>query len=189
MRPAVAGQYGRMDHPRHAADLYETPPEAVEMLLRHVPLEGPVLEPSAGHGAIVRELRRNGLQVRAFDLHDHGAEPALGIETGFDFLSMTSMSGCRSIVMNPPFKDAEAHVRHALGLLPRRGTLAILLRMTWIAAKARADLLKHYHMAIIAGRLKMLPPEAQDRGHGGTTDFTWFVMGPAQVKGTCWLRA
>ena len=29
----------------------------------------------------------------------------------------------------------------------------------------------------------MLPPEAQDRGHGGTTDFTWFVMGPATVKG------
>ena len=38
MTRAVAGQHGRMDHRRHAADLYETPPEAVEMLLRHVPL-------------------------------------------------------------------------------------------------------------------------------------------------------
>ena len=75
------------------------------MLLRHMTLEGPVLEPSAGRGAIVRELRRHGLQVRASDLHDHGAEPDLGIETGVDFLSMTSMSGCRSIVMNPPFKE------------------------------------------------------------------------------------
>ena len=36
MSPAVAGQYGRMDHPRHAADLYEAPPEAVAMLLRHM---------------------------------------------------------------------------------------------------------------------------------------------------------
>ena len=176
MRPAVAGQYGRMDHPRHAADLYETPPEAVEMLLRHVPLEGPVLEPSAGRGAIVRELRRNGLQVRAFDFHDHGAEPALGIETCIDFLSMTSMSGCRSIVMNPPFKDAEAHVRHALQLLPECGTLAVLLRSVWINAIRRADLLKHCHVEIIAGRLKMLPPSAQDRGHSGTTDFAWFIM-------------
>ena len=189
MRPAVAGQYGRMDHPRHAADLYETPAAAVEMLLRHVPLRSPVLEPSAGRGAIVRQLRRHGLEVHSSDLHDHQAEAGLEIETGVDFLSMTSMSGCRSVVMNPPFRDAEAHVRHALSLLPRRGTLAVLLRMTWIAAKARADLLKHYHMAIIAGRLKMLPPEAQDRGHGGTTDFTWFVMGPAAVKGTCWVRA
>jgi hypothetical protein len=148
MRPAVAGQYGRMDHPRHAADLYETPPGAVDMLLHHLPLHGPVLEPSAGRDAIVRELRRNGLEVQACDLYDHGAEPALRIETGLDFLSMTSTSGCRSIVMNPPFKDAEAHVRHALQLLPDRGTLAVLLRMTWIAAKARADLLKHCQMAI-----------------------------------------
>src|SRR5262245_8777949 len=116
--PAIAGQYGRMDHPRHAADLYETSVEAVQMLLHHVPLQGPVLEPSAGRGAIVKELRRAGLQVYAYDLHDHSAEAALGIETGVDFLSMSSMSGCRSIVMNPPFKDSESHVRHALQLLP-----------------------------------------------------------------------
>jgi hypothetical protein len=176
MRPAVAGQYGRMDHPRHAADLYETPPEAVEMLLRHVPLQSPVLEPSAGRGAIVAALRRPGLEVRASELYDHGADPALMIETGVDFLFMTSTSGCRSIVMNPPFKDAEAHVRHALQLLPDRGTLAVLLRMTWNAAKGRADLLGHIHAQVIAGRLKMLPPGALDCGHGGTTDFAWFIM-------------
>ena len=86
------------------------------------------------------------------------------------------MLGCRSIVMNPPFKDAEAHVRHALQLLPEDGTLAVLLRMTWIAAKGRADLLQHCHTALIAGRLKMLPPGAQDRGHSGTTDFAWLIM-------------
>jgi len=178
MRPAVAGQYGRMDHPRHAADLYETSPDAVEMLLRHVPLQGPVLEPSAGRGAIVRELRKSGLEVHASDLHDHQAERALGIETGMDFLSMSSTSGCRSIVMNPPFKGADAHVRHALQLLPDGGTLAVLLRMNWIAAKGRADLLEHCHMEIIAGRLKMLPPGAIDRGHSGTTDFSWFIFRP-----------
>ena len=188
MRPAVAGQYGRMDHPRHAADLYETPALAVEMLLRHTVLHGPVLEPSAGRGAIVRELRRHGLQVHAADLHDHQAEARLGIETGINFLSTTSMSGCRSVVMNPPFKDADAHVRHALQLLPDGGTLAVLLRMTWIAAKARADLLKHCHTAIIAGRLKMLPPGAQDRGHGGTTDFAWFIMSREIVSATRLVR-
>ena len=78
MRPTVAGQYGRMDHPRHAADLYETPPEAVEMLLRHVPLQGPVLEPSAGRGAIVAALRRQGAAGTASDLYDHGQNPPLG---------------------------------------------------------------------------------------------------------------
>jgi hypothetical protein len=173
-----------MDHPRHAADLYETPPCATQMLLHHVALQGPVLEPSAGRGAIVRELRHSGLEVHASDLYDHRAEAALEIRTGIDFLSVTSMSGCRSIVMNPPFKDAESHVRHALQLLPNDGALAVLLRMTWIAAKGRADLLKHCHTAIIAGRLKMLPPGARDHGHGGTTDFAWFIMSRETVNAT-----
>jgi hypothetical protein len=82
-----------MDHPRHAADLYETPPEAIDMLLRHMTLEGPVLEPSAGRGAIVRESRRNGLEVHASDLYDHQAEAVRGIETGVDFLSIGVPAG------------------------------------------------------------------------------------------------
>ena len=184
MRGVVAGQYGRMDHARQAADLYETPPNAIDMLLRHMTLEGPVLEPSAGRGAIARELRRHGLKVRASDLHDHGAEPDLGIETGVDFLSKTSTSGCRSIVMNPPFKASEQHVRHALRLLPDHGTLAVLLRTVWINAKGRADLLPHIHLEVIAGRLKMLPPGAQDLGHNGTTDFAWFIMRREIVEAT-----
>ena len=63
-----------------------------------------------------------------------------------------------------------------LQLLPDRGTLAVLLRVSWMNAKGRSDLLKHYHDIIVAGRLKMLPPGTQDRGHGGTTDFAWFIM-------------
>jgi hypothetical protein len=46
-------------------------------------------------------------------------------------------------------------MRHALQLLPDRGTLAVLLRMTWIAAKGRADLLKHCHTAIIVGLMSV----------------------------------
>ena len=188
-RSAVAGSFGRMDHPRHDADLYETPAEAIDMLLRHVPVSGPVLEPSAGRGAIVRELRRHGLKVHASDLYDHKADPRLGIKTGVDFLKATTLFGCRSGVMNPPFKDAERHVRHALRLLPDGGTLAVLLRMNWRAAKGRADLLPYIHTEVIAGRLKMLPPGAIDRGHGGTTDFSWFVFGRQAVKGSRIIRA
>ena len=63
MRGAVPGQYGRMDGPRHPVDLYETQPEAVDMLFSHVHLSGPILEPSAGRGAIVNILRRHGVEV------------------------------------------------------------------------------------------------------------------------------
>jgi hypothetical protein len=66
--------------------------------------------------------------------------------------------------------------------------LAVQLRMTWIAAMARADLLRHCHVEIIAGRLKMLPPGARDRGHGGTTDFSWFIMRREIVQATRLVR-
>ena len=91
--------------------------------------------------------------------------------------------------MNPPFKDSEQHVRHALRLLPDDGMLAALLRMNWRAAKGRADLLPHVHLEVIAGRLKMLPPGAVDRGHGGTTDFSWFVFRRQTVKASRIIRA
>ena len=98
------------------------------------------LEPSAGRGAIVKELRRHGLKVHASDLYDHKADPELRIKTGVDFLKTTTLFGCRAIIMNPPFKESEQHVRHALRLLPDDGMLAALLRMNWRAAKGRADL-------------------------------------------------
>ena len=159
------------------------------MLLRHVRVAGPVLEPSAGRGAIVKELLRHGLKVHASDLYDHKADPKLRIKPGVDFLKATTLFGCRAIIMNPPFKDAEQHVRHALRLLPDDGTLAVLLRMNWRAAKSRADLLPYVHVEVIVGRLKMLPPGVVDRGHGGTTDFSWFVFGRQTVQATRIIRA
>lgn len=65
-----------MDGPRQAVDLYETAPEAVGMLLRHVPLRGPILEPSAErvfvptafsalHGAILLLVTHSMRQLRS----------------------------------------------------------------------------------------------------------------------------
>ena len=63
--------------------------------------------------------------------------------------------------------------------------LAVLLRTNWITAKSRADLLKHCQTEIIAGRLKMLPPDVEDLGHSGTMDFSWFIMSrEVAVNGT-----
>mgnify|MGYP006267064197 CR=1 FL=1 len=188
-RIAAPGQYGRMDAPRHPVDLYETDPSAVEMLLRHVPLKGPILEPSAGRGAIVRVLRAQGHTVLASDLYDHGAAPALGIKTGVDFLSMRPSDRHHDIVMNPPFKDADRHVRHALGLLPEGGKLAVLLRMAWMAAKRRADLLARLERQVICGRLRMPPADTIDKGVGGMVDFAWLVFGKTAVDDPLIVRA
>ena len=83
-----------------------------------------------------------------------------------------------SVVLNPPYKDADKHVRHALMIVPEDGVVCVLLRLTWIAAKKRADLLPYIEKIIIVGRIKMLPPDVKDKGHGGTVDFAWFVFKP-----------
>jgi hypothetical protein len=62
----------RAPHSERGADLYETPAEAVEALLRHVEVPRCVWEPAAGRGAIVRVLQRTGHEVDATDLCDYG---------------------------------------------------------------------------------------------------------------------
>ena len=161
---------------RDPVDFYQSPEIAVDMLLEHTPLTGPILEPSAGLGALVRPLRRHGFTVTAYDLTDHGIISGEGIKTGVDFLAQDDASGCVSVVLNPPYKDADKHVRHALKIAPQGGVVCVLLRLTWMAAKKRADLLPHIEKIIICGRLKMLPPNVVDKGHGGTVEFAWFIF-------------
>lgn len=189
-RPArpVAGSFGVMNNERHEADLYETPAAAVEMLLDNVWVRGAVLEPSAGRGAIANALRARGYYVIAYDLHEYPGSTA--VYPGTDFLQEPDTQGCKSIVMNPPYKDADKHVRHALKIVPEDGVVCALLRLTWMAAKKRADLLPHIEKIIICGRLKMLPPHAPDAGHSGTVDFAWFVFRPFRLPlGTVIVRA
>ena len=95
-------------------DLYETPPEAVRALLRVEPLPQRIWEPCAGRGAIVRELAAAGHEVCAMDLVAYeGADP--GIESGIDFLmEHRAPPGFACIVTNPPFKLADAFIRHGL---------------------------------------------------------------------------
>ena len=54
------------------SDLYETPPCAIEALLRVERLPHRLWEPAAGRGAIVNVLREHGHAVIASDVIDYG---------------------------------------------------------------------------------------------------------------------
>lgn len=90
-------------------------------------------EPHAGGGAFVRALRKAGCsEVMASDV-----DPACGWLIG-DFLSFPAPLGDTDwIVGNPPYSEAEAHVRRALDLQPRRGA-AFLLRLAFLESEKRA---------------------------------------------------
>jgi hypothetical protein len=106
-------------------------------------------EPSAGRGAIVRELLRMGardvdvVEIDAARLGRLSVGPAagLGLLLRGDFLRLTAddfSSRFDLIVMNPPFGAAEAHVAHALTLLKPGGVCAALLRLAFCAGAKRA---------------------------------------------------
>jgi hypothetical protein len=97
-------QVQRHSHAERGLDFYETPPCAVEALLRaeSVPLD--VWEPAAGRGAIVNVLRDRGHTVIASDIVDRGFR----LHFCRDFLAEIGMpAGVECILTNPPFKWAE----------------------------------------------------------------------------------
>jgi hypothetical protein len=138
-------------------DKYETPPDLCDFLVKtlvnggYIPkLEnetGLILEPSAGSGNFVEALYNNISQ--GWVVH------ALDIEVTQELIDKCPVTFERNfleykgakydvIVGNPPFSEAEAHIRHALTLLRPGGVLAYLLRLPTLESKQRIDLWKSF---------------------------------------------
>jgi hypothetical protein len=66
-----------------------------------VQVEGPILEPCAGRGHMVRELRAQGFVVRGADLYAYADSLVHDIKTGADVFDLKSLAGYRFIVTRP----------------------------------------------------------------------------------------
>jgi len=141
---------------RQDDDFYETPAWAVRAVLKHLPrLAGRrILEPSAGRGAIVRELIANGASpemITAVEPNEERAEMvrARGVQAvarPFESYGRPALGSFDLIIMNPPFSLAEQHIRLACerewqgGPLHSQGKVAALVRLAFLAeGKKRAD--------------------------------------------------
>jgi hypothetical protein len=160
-------------------DLYETPPEATLTLLRAEPLPPLIWEPCAGRGAIARILRAAGRTVVTHDLVAYeGADP--GIESGIDFLmERQAPIGCACVVTNPPFKLADAFIRHGLAL---GCDVIVLLRLMAIEGANRTDLMDTFCRRVHAG-IERLPQMHREGWEGpkqsnSGAPFAWFVFSP-----------
>lgn len=98
------GSYAKGDAlEREKDDFYPTPPEPIRALL-HAEINRlrdfeSVWDPSAGDGALVREMEAVGLTVHASDLIDRGA--GFQISDFYDFTAAPSLA----TVQNPPFQE------------------------------------------------------------------------------------
>ncbi len=109
---------------------FVTPSSVIDMMLSRIDLVGPVLEPSAGTGNIVRALADRGFPCVAIE-RDPVRRRGL-IDAGFtvddsvdDFLDYRPTVKFNTVVMNPPFENGSdaKHILHAFSVLNSGGQL------------------------------------------------------------------
>ena len=102
-----------------------------------------VLEPSAGEGAIAREIRRrtpdHTLHVCEIDPNNRAVLKTSGFElVGCDFLSSNLTGEYHIIVMNPPFDLYRKHIEKAFEYLAQGGRLVSVVPSGFLSCQNRA---------------------------------------------------
>jgi hypothetical protein len=158
-------------------DLYETPAPATRALLAVESLPPVIWEPACGPGAIVRVLRATGRTVIASDIVDYGCPDSSG---GVDFLK--AGLACDCVVTNPPYRDAEAFVRHAIALGASK--IVMLLRLAFLESSKRTPLLDSGMLArvhVFKERLPMMHRHGWSGPRASSAiPFAWFVWDRVQ---------
>lgn len=118
-------------------DFYPTPTDVIDRMLMDVDCaDKVVLEPSAGAGAIVDELKKRGARVIACEI-DPRFRKVLSSKCqviGDDFLKLTAerVSHVDYIIMNPPFSAVEKHIMHAYEIAPEGCNIVALCPSTML---------------------------------------------------------
>jgi hypothetical protein len=184
-----ATQSGRHPHSERGLDLYETPPCAVEALLRVENISYWIWEPCAGRGAIVNVLRDHGHAVIASDVCKYD----FPLHFYADFLDCSEAPpNVRTILTNPPFQIIDRFVAHALNLCPH---LIVLARLAFLESVKRTAILEHRGLARVHVFRSRLPMMHRDGWRGprasSSIPFAWFVWsrdhrGPTYIDRISW---
>jgi hypothetical protein len=179
---------------REALDFYATPQPLADAICDHLRAVAPteIIEPSAGHGPFVRAARRvwpdapicavDVSPERLPELSRAGADVVLVMDwCNFAAPEVTTR---KLIVGNPPFREAEAHIRSALTWMREGDTLAFLLRLNLLGSRSRVALWNETPLA------EVVPVVPRPSFTGGSTDATEYAVfvwrkgyeGPARLS-------
>lgn len=170
---------------RRADDFYATPSWATRAILADLFLlgrpRGRVLEPAAGDGAIVDELRAFGVpsdEIDAFELNPGRAAASNAICTDFLKIEPDPLYGL--VITNPPYSLALEFAQHGAKFVREGGELVLLTRLNWLASQRRASWLRDMTPSVY-----VLPKRPSFTGKGtDATDYAWMVWSRADT-GTC----
>lgn len=155
---------------RDAFDWYVEDAACVDKLLDAVSFVGPIYDPACGAGTIPTVCRRRGLIATGADIADRGFG-----ETGINFLD--DARSRMNIVSNPPYKDAERFILHALKVTKRK--IAMLVRLAFLESQGRYKRLFIPHppaqVLVFATRPSMPPGGTAVAAKGGKVAYCWCV--------------
>lgn len=172
---------------REALDFYATPQPLADAICYHISGCGiwrlnwhTVVEPSAGHGPFVRAARREfpGACVIAVDV-DPAKEPQLReagahivvIRDWRHYARAATVTGPTLVIGNPPFREAEAHIRDALAWMRDGDTLAFLLRLNLLGSRSRLPL---WNATPLAEVIPVVPRPSFTGGGSDATEYAVF---------------
>jgi len=152
---------------------YETPEWAVDAILKHEKLIGPVVDPCTGTGILAKAASRYTQEaIITIDIHNWGY-PLTHQE---DFLKYDdSLLGC-TVLMNPPFSKSTQFVTHAFTLKPRK--IICFQRFAWWESAQRRSFWDKYppnRVYICGNRATCWRHDIQDRRSSSSAAHAWFI--------------
>jgi hypothetical protein len=167
---------------RKPSEFYETPAWVTEAVVPYL-RGGPIWEPAAGGGTMLKVLRTRFLSFGS------DIEPAAHGIHELDFLAADTRActpkSCGAIVTNPPYSMAPEFCRHALKMMgPVAGQVAMLLRVDFDSGKTRRDLFQDNpawaKKIVLLDRIEWFEPEP---GKGGPSENHAWYLWDFQHKG------
>lgn len=162
----------RSNFGRIARDFYETPMEALEPLLQHLPPAARYCEPCAGKGALIDNLDRYGHRcVASFDIN-----PDYNVTTrDAAFLITPDLNGAELIITNPPWERTVLHQ-----LIEQFALLAptwLLFDADWMHTAQSSPHMEICQKIVSVGRVKWFP----DTKTKGKDNCCWYLFDAKNV--------
>lgn len=147
------------------SDMFQTPPEALDILIPYLNKGSFISEPACGKGNITNKLLKEG-----FDVLDRD------ILSGTDFLKMTKEDMCEIdyIITNPPYSLKDAFLKHCFELsIP----FALLLPLSALESEKRQTLFRKYGIQLIIPNKRINFETPSGQGSGAWFCTAWFTWG------------
>lgn len=148
-----------------SVDDYQSPKEAIDVLLPYLNKQGVILEPAQGKGNLVKAFEDKGFEVIGRDKKE-----------GYDFLKTIPEDLCEIdyVITNPPYSIKEKFLEKCYEL---KTPFALLMPLTTLESEKRQKLFRKYGIQLIIPNKRYNFETPSGKGQGSWFCTAWFTYG------------